>query len=199
MRKFIAISLCCIVGGILLTCTKGKESEKALESGTAVKGDPGYRYKIMIDKIQFNWSVENKNLKIKLAAQNSGWVGVGFNSTDAMKDANFILGYVKDGAAVISNQHGISSTLHKKNEDIGGASHVMNPSGTEKNGMTEISFTVPLKTGAKLDRPIDVNGNTVVLLAYGQSKNLAQLHAFRAKLNVNLSNGSYSVLLMTGK
>jgi len=199
MKKLIAISLCCMMGGIFLSCTKGKESEKALESGTAAKGDPGYTYKITVEKIQFNWSVENKNLKIKLAAQNSGWVGIGFNPTDVMKDANFILGFVKGGAAMISNQHGISSTLHKKNEDIGGASHIMNPSGTEKNGMTEISFTIPLKTGNKLDRPIDVNGNTAVLLAYGESKNLAQLHAFRAKLNVNLSNGSYSLLLMTGK
>jgi hypothetical protein len=199
MKKLVTVSFCCIVGIFLLGCTKGKESDKGLEGGTAVKGDPGYTYKITIDKIQFNWMIENQNLKIKLATQNPGWIGIGFNPTNIMKDANFILGYVKNGAAMISNQHGISSTLHKKNEDIGGASHIMNPSGTEKNGMTEISFTIPLKTGNKLDRPIDVNGNTAVLLAYGESKNLAQLHAFRAKLNVNLSNGSYSLLLMTGK
>ena len=199
MRNVIAISLCCIMAGMLVSCKKGSQSGEALESGTARKGDPGYTYRIAVDKIQFNWSVENKNLRVKLAARNPGWVGIGFNPTDGMKDANFILGYVKDGVAVISNQHGVSSTLHKKNEDIGGAGHVMNPSGMEKNGITEISFTIPLTTGGMLDRPIDLNGNTAVLLAYGESKNLAQLHSFRAKLYVNLSNGSYSIVLMTGK
>jgi hypothetical protein len=199
MKRMVTILVCGIMAGFLFSCSKGKQSDKELGKGTAGQGDKGYTYKITVEKVQFNWLVDNNNLHVKLVVQNPGWVGVGFNPTEGMKDANFILGYVKDGAVMISNQHGTSMTLHKKNQELGGDGHVMNPSGIEKNGITEISFEIPLKTGDKLDRPITVNGDTGLLLAYGASKNLAQIHMFRAKLNVNLSNGAYSVLLMSGK
>ncbi|OHD67434.1 MAG: hypothetical protein A2W19_03125 [Spirochaetes bacterium RBG_16_49_21] len=199
MRKAIPAFIFCFAIGTFLSCAQGANNEKSLESGTAGKGDPGYTYKITIEKMQFNWIIEDKNLRVKLKAQTAGWVGIGFSPTKGMKDANFVLGFVENGVATVSNQHGTAPTLHMKNIDLGGANHVMNPSGAEKNNETEISFAFPFSTGDELDRPIIVNGDTSILLAYGQAKQLAQVHLFRAKLKVNLSNGKYSVLLMTGK
>jgi hypothetical protein len=195
MKKSLLPLLFSIAIAIALSCSKATNEQKPIFSGTADKGDRGYTYKITLEKIQFNWSIDNDNLKIKLQAQTPGWVGIGFNPTEGMKGANFILGSVKDGAATITNQHGISKTLHRKNTDLGGANRIINPSGTSNNTQTVIGFAIPYKAGDKLNKPINMNEDTTVLLAYGQSKQLAQVHSFNAKLKVNLTTGKYSVLL----
>jgi hypothetical protein len=199
MKKSLLVLLISFSVGAVFSCSKAADEQKLLLSGTAVKGDQGYTYKITLEKIQFNWRIDNNNLRIKLFAQTPGWVGIGFNPSEGMKDADFILGSAAGGTATISNQHGVSKTLHSKNTDIGGVNRVINPSGNETKNGTEISFTIPYKTGDKLTKPISVTEDIPVLLAYGQSKHLMQLHSFRAKLTVNLSTGKYAVILMTEK
>ena len=199
MKKSLLMLLISFIVGAALCCSKAADEQKRHLSGTAGKGDQGYTYKITLEKIQFDWSIDNSNLRIKLFAQTPGWIGIGFNPTEEMKDAEFILGFATGGTVTISNQHGVSKTLHSKNTDLGGVDRVINPSGKETNNGTEISFTIPYKTGDKLAKPTSVKEDIPVLLAYGQSKHLMQLHSFRAKLTVNLSSGQYSVILMTEK
>jgi len=49
---------------------------------------------------------------------------------------------------------------------------------------------------ADAHRPVSVQGETVVLLAYGRSDSIVLKHRFRAILKVNLSSGEHSVLKM---
>ena len=197
MKKYYVIIFAVILAVSLISCGKEKEKEqpKAMPSAAAEKGDAGYIYKITIENMTLNWKA-GKELNVKLKAKTEGWVSIGFNATDGMKDANFIMGYVKDGKATLSSQFGVSKILHKNSEELGDTIHFSNSSGTEKNGETEIIFTIPFKTGSKLDRPIDVNSDTTVLLAYGQTDLLPQQHLFRAKLKVNLSTGVFTVISM---
>lgn len=194
MKKVSAMFVTLMLMAGIVSCSKekAKEEPKGISS-TAEKGDTGYTYKISVENITFNWKA-GKNLAVKIKAKTTGWIGIGFNPSEGMKDANFIMGYVKDGKVTISNQHGTSKSLHKSNVDLGGKENVTAKAGSEKNGETELSFEIPFKTGDKLDRPVDLNGDTTILLAYGQSDLLAQQHMSRAKIKVNLSNGSYSVI-----
>ena len=118
---------------------------------------------------------------------------MGFNATEGMKDAWFITGIVKGGVPMVIEQHGNTPTTHLKKSDLGGASTLSGVTGSSKNGMTEIRFTIPLKP-ADIDKPINTDGDTVLLLAYGADNQITQVHTFRAKLTVNLSTGAYSVL-----
>src|SRR5271157_4265372 len=90
MKKALLMALLIsITIGAALSCSKATNEQKPIFSGTASKGDQGYTYKITLEKIQFNWLIDNDNLKIKLQAQTPGWVGIGFNPSKGMKDANF--------------------------------------------------------------------------------------------------------------
>jgi hypothetical protein len=180
----------------VFSCAKEKDKEQVLESGKAAAGDAGYTYKITVDKMQFNWKAEASGLSVKLKAPTTGWLSAGFNPTQGMKDANFIIGLIKDGKAVITDQHGIDLKQHRKDTDLGGDDNIRNPAGSEMNNETEISFVIPLKSPDSLDKPITVNGDTVVLLAYGQTKQMAQQHVMWARATVNLSTGAYTVNLL---
>lgn len=190
MRKTLILGLALIVSLALVSCGK-KEAPKKVESKTATKTDG--MFTIALDKISFSWNVDGDKLKGKLNANTKGWVGVGFNPSKQMKDATFVIGYVKDGKATVVDHHGTSNRQHKDDEAMGGKSNILESAGTESDKGTEITFTVPLKSGDSLDKEISANENTV-LLAYGDNDRFVKQHVFRATLKVNLSSGQYSVL-----
>jgi hypothetical protein len=150
-----------------------------------------YDYEVKDKKISFAWKIDGDKLAVKLAAETDGWVGIGFNPSNEMKDANFILGYVKDGETKIVDEFGDSDTSHSPDEKLGGTSDVTLIGGTETGGMTIVEFTMPLKSADKNDGALTVNGDTIVLLAYGSGRDSFKTkHTYRTALKVNLSTGA---------
>jgi len=150
-----------------------------------------YDHTIEAKDISFSWKIDGDNLAGKISAKTDGWVGVGFNQSEKMKDANFVLGYVKDGEAKIVDEYGTTSTGHKNDEDLGGKTDVTLVSGTEEGGMTTIEFVMPLQSGDDKDGKITVDGDTIVLLAYGSGRDSFKAkHKFRTSLTVNLGTGA---------
>lgn len=168
------------VGACLLLC------------GMATTGAAGqYDHEVKDKKISFAWKVDGDRLAVKMAAETEGWVGIGFNPSKAMKDANFILGYVKDGEAKIVDEFGDSESGHSLDEKLGGTTDAVLVGGTEAGGTTTIEFTLPLKSADKHDSTLNVNGDTVVLLAYGGGRDSFKTkHTYRTTLKVNLGTGA---------
>ncbi len=189
---YILIAITLSVSGIL-HCGK-KEAEKPVKTGTAEKGDGGYDYKISAEDMSFSWKIDKSSLKIKLNGKTKGWLGIGFNPTEEMKDANIIIGYVKNGKAVISDEFGISKRQHQKDTSLGGTDDITNPEGTETGDMTGISFGMPLQSKDIYDKNIDTGKMTTVILAYGEDHNMMKMHILRAMLNINFSNGNYELM-----
>lgn len=152
-----------------------------------------YDHTLDAKKMSFSWKVDGEKLHVKISAETEGWVGIGFNPSSAMKDANFVLGYVKDGEVKLSDEFGTSNTGHDTDTKLGGTEDVEVLGGTEDKGMTTIEFAIPLKSADTKDGAIEVDGDTLVLLAYGSGrKSLKSKHKYRAAFNVNLSTGTFT-------
>ena len=150
-----------------------------------------YAHELKDGKMTVAWSVMGDKLAVKMSADTEGWVGLGFNPTDQMKDANFILGYVKNGKAKIIDEFGNDTTKHTTDEKLGGTTDAELVGGTEEGGVTTIEFTVPLQSADKHDSVLDVNGDTIFLLAYGAGRDsFKSKHQYRATFKVNLSSGA---------
>ena len=149
-----------------------------------------YAHHVSQKGMDFDWTVNGENLDIQIRAKTQGWVGIGFNPTHDMADANIVIGYVKDGKPEVRDDFGISRTQHKPDNKIGGKDDVKNVSGTEENGVTTLSFTIPINSGDPKDRPIDVNGDTTVIMAHGPDRDsFSTKHSQRVMFDVNLSTG----------
>lgn len=183
----------------------GEKADKAaagdkVEAAPANAGleidDPNYDHSVTVGDMAFLWKVDGESLKVKLAARTTGWIALGLNPTpnEGMKGANFVLAYVKDGQAAAEDHFGTVKTNHKPDEKIGGQSNVTEVAGKEEGGVTEVSFTIPLKSGDDKDTDIDPAGETMVLLAYGKTDALILKHQFHASLTVNLASGEHKVL-----
>lgn len=149
-----------------------------------------YAHELTDKDISFAWNVDGDNLAVKLSAKTEGWVGIGFNPSEAMQDANFILGYVKGGEAKIVDHYGDKGNAHSSDKKLGGTTDVTLVGGTEEGGVTTLEFTLPLKSADKNDQVLDVNGDTTVLLAYGAGRDSFRAkHKYRNSHKVNLSTG----------
>ncbi len=104
---------------------------------------------------------------------------------------NYIIGYVKDGQAEVADHFGDKSTGHSADEKLGGTSDVTLVAGSEDGGMTTIEFTIPLDSGDKFDSVLAVDGDTVVLLAYGPDRDSYKpRHRSKASKTINLASGA---------
>ncbi len=158
---------------------------------TTIAGAAEYKHELKDKKMTFAWAVDGENLAVKLVAETEGWVGIGFNPVKMMAGANFILAYVKDGKAKITDEFGDGEKKHKSDKKLGGTSDVTLVSGTEVDGLTTIEFTMPLESADKNDTKIDVNGDTIVLLGYGAGRDSFRAkHKYRSTFIVNLSTGA---------
>ncbi len=166
-------------------------------AGLLLTSNPGllpaadYEHEVADKDISFAWRVAGDQLAVKLTATTDGWVGIGFNPSSRMKDANYVLGYVKGGEVVISDEFGVRDTAHDTDEKSGGGSDVTLVGGSEEGGVTTIEFTMPLDSGDKYDNAITVDGNTTVQLAYGAGRDSFKTkHKYRTSMVVNLATGS---------
>jgi hypothetical protein len=178
MKNKIIISLFC---GFFFLLT-------AIVSGVSAAN---YEHEVKAKKMTFSWKIDGDTLAAKISAKTKGWVGIGFNPSEKMKGADFILGYVKKGKAKIIDEYGVDKTKHSSDKKLGGTSDALLVAGTEEDGITTIEFTIPLKSADKNDTVIDVNGDTIVLLAYGPDRDSFKTkHKFRTALTVNLATGA---------
>jgi DOMON domain len=194
MRKITLLTLSIWLAVAASACSKTSIKEPIGQPLQAVQGDQDYKYKMTVGVMQVDWLVAENELQIKVKAKTNGWVGIGFNASKGMKDAWFVLGYVKEGKLTVVEDHGTAETAHRPVTDLGGTASVKNASGSNANDETEIRFSMPLQPPGSLDKPIVTDAEMNVLLAYGDSIALQQIHKFRAKLKVNLSSGKYTIV-----
>lgn len=150
-----------------------------------------YQHSLKVDKMTFDWSINDDQLAVKLSAPTKGWVAVGFNPSKKMKDADIIIGYVKNGKVKILDEFGSAATQHKSDKKIGGAENVTVVGGSEANNTTTIEFSIPLNSGDDKDTVIDPNADTIVILGYGSERDSFKVkHKFRDTITVNLGSGA---------
>ncbi len=145
----------------------------------------GYN-EITAEGITLQWKISGSLLEVVLTAPTDGWVAVGFDPTSLMKDANIIIGFVKDGIPEVRDDFGSWYTSHDPDESQGGTTDVVITKGSESGKKTELAFTLPLDSGDPLDRTL-VKGNTyTVILAYGTVDDFTTRHKKRTKVGITL-------------
>ena len=150
-----------------------------------------YQHELKTKKMVFAWTIEGEQIHVKVSAGTTGWVGIGFGPEKAMQGANIIIGYFSEKkGAKVEDHYGDRKTGHKSDVKMGGTNDIVNPSAVEKDGVTTITFSFPLKSADKWDKPISTAGMTRIMLAHGKGKDsLKTRHPYRTVWDVDLSSG----------
>ncbi len=138
------------------------------------------------EEFSLEWMVDGDDLNVIVSSTTEGWIAVGFDPTNKMKDANIIIGYVDDGEVTIEDHFGNRQISHRSDEALGGTDDIMNIDGSEIEGVTELSFTIPLDSGDPNDRVL-VEGQTykVIFASYRKDK-ITMKHNSRTSREITL-------------
>ena len=157
---------------------------------SAYLGAMDYQHKLEAKNMDVFWTLEKDQIHVKLSASTTGWVAIGFDPEKAMQGADIIIGAVKNGKVRIEDHYGDRKRGHSKDKKLGGENHVLNPWGQETDGVTTISFSLLLDSKDKWDKPINPEGTSRVMIAYGRGRDsFTAGHQFRAVYDINYSTG----------
>lgn len=129
--------------------------------------------------------IKGAEAEITVSAAVRGWVAVGFNPSNKMKDADMLIGYVKDGVAHARDDFGTGTGSHAADEKVGGKNSIISFNGTEKDKHTSMTFVVPVDSGDPKDSKL-TPGKHVVILAASNSDSFTGFHSKVAKLEIEL-------------
>ncbi len=140
---------------------------------------------VIAEGITLQWRTDENYLHIILSAPTTGWVAVGFDPQVQMQGADILIGYY-NGEAIMSDEYGNSTTGHTADTNLGGTNDIMNISGMEEDGNTQLKFMIPLDSGDDYDNPLVPGNQHTVILAYGPSDNFTSYHTVRTIIQLTL-------------
>ena len=176
IKQFLALSLSVSIcaGAVAITDTasaaNGKATAKTVTAG----------------KFTFSYTIEGKNLSATVSYPAIGWIAVGFNPKTVMKGANFIIGSVDSGKAVVSDEFGDGMFSHAPDTVLGGKNDIISGDCKQANGVTTLSFTIPLDSGDDKDVKLAAGQKVKLIFAFGASKDTRKKHKDTAKALITL-------------
>lgn len=141
---------------------------------------PGeYQNNQAYNDFQLYWNNNDLLIDIALKAKTTGFVAVGIQPRVTMKDADIILGFVKDRKVQLFDLYSTGTFgPHPQDTELGGTYDIIQPGGTEDGQYTIIEFKRALNTGDKYDHEL-VKGMNKIIWAYGPDKDLNIKHSNR--------------------
>ena len=180
----LAVAIVLILWGFVTLGSQEASSDGETVSPTVT--DDGYK---LVESVgmTFRWKVVDDELDIILTSPAKGWLAVGFDPTQVMKDADIYIGFVgEEGNVSVRDDFATWFTSHEPDESLGGNSDVTVTGGSESAEGSRIHFRIPLDSGDEYDRVLTPGGEHEVMLAYGENDDLGKRHRDRSKFTVEL-------------
>jgi hypothetical protein len=163
------------------------EMESAETEGDETADSSGFK-SVELKGFHLGWKVDGESLHVHLKTKTTGWVAVGFDPTNMMQDANLIIGYVKDGKLYARDDYGSGRVAHQPDIAGDGTSDIYDLAGAEKDGFTEFSFTMPMNSEDKRDRPLVEGKEYEIIMSRGPNgaDDFTTRHSVRVSTKIKL-------------
>jgi hypothetical protein len=139
---------------------------------------------VAVKDFTFAYAVDGENLVGRVSYPTKGWVAVGFHPKKKMEGANLIVGSSSADGSVVQDHYGEGPTRHRPDTALGGADNLIASSCAEEEGVTTVSFTIPLDSGDEKDGVIERGKETKVIFAAGKKDSFEHKHAAVAKTTI---------------
>ncbi|MEL6561578.1 MAG: DOMON domain-containing protein [Bacteroidota bacterium] len=101
--------------------------------------------------ISFTYTIQRDSLACTLEAKTNGWIGVGFNDKNSIVNSDLLLFNIINGIASSTDLYVKGVGNPQKDSVLGGANTVRRLNGIEKDGITKVTFTIPLRSEDPFD------------------------------------------------
>jgi len=128
-------------------------------------------------EMEISWGNDQENLYMALKGETSGWMAIGFDPLEWMKDADMILATVEDGKAVVLDEYSSGNYgPHEDDTTLGGTYDILESGGSEIDGYTVVEFKRKLDTGDEFDKALALGQPVSFIWAMADSTSRDQKH-----------------------
>ena len=132
------------------------------------------------------WTSDEQYIYIGMKAKTGGWLAVGMQPGITMKDADMVLGFVRDGKTTVSDHFSTGSYgPHSPDTELGGTDDILEFGGREADSYTVMEFKRLLNTGDKYDLPVS-RGINKIIWSYGLDDQSERKHVSRGYGEIDL-------------
>ena len=126
------------------------------------------------------WSSTEDTIRIAMQADTQGWVAVGFQPGNRMRNADVVFGMMVSGEASVVDHYSTGDFgPHSADVQQGGTDDILTFGGARIGSMTTFEFERRLDTGDSLDVPLQSGSPMQIIWAYGSSDNERLQHSRR--------------------
>jgi len=135
---------------------------------------------------QLFWWSDEQHVYIGIKVKTTGFVAVGIQPGSKMKDADMVLGFVKNGETNIYDMFSTGDFgPHQPDIELGGTNDILEFAGSEQDGFTIVEFKRSLNTGDDYDKTL-FKGTNKIIWSYGSGDELGRKHTNRGYGEINL-------------
>jgi hypothetical protein len=131
-------------------------------------------------KYVVHWRNTAEDLYMALSGKTEGFVAIGFEPSQAMKDADMVMGWVSGGKATVLDLFSTGTYgPHPPDGDLGGKNDILEFGGSESDGWTVIEFQRKMDTGDQFDKSFKPGQTINIIWSMSASDALAVRHNVR--------------------
>ena len=148
----------------------GEYSRSMLLQGPARQGYSG-------GDLEISWRNDQEHLYLALNGSTEGWLAIGFDPLEWMKNADMILGSVQAGKAVVLDEYCTGNYgPHIEDTMLGGSDDILESGGRKSAGRTIIELKRRLDTGDRFDKAFSPGGMVSVIWALSSNPDISVKH-----------------------
>jgi hypothetical protein len=134
-----------------------------------------------------HWKNDAEDLYMALEGRTNGFVAIGFEPTQAMMDADMVMGWVSGGQATVLDLYstGVYGP-HPADESLGGRDDIFESGGTESGDWTVIEFRRKMDTGDQFDKSFQPGRTIDMIWSMSSSDTLSVRHDVRGTATLAL-------------
>jgi len=127
--------------------------------------------------MQISWRNDDEDLYLALNGSTTGWVGLGFEPLEWMKNSDIILGSVDRGNVVVLDEYCTGNYgPHIEDTMLGGTDDIEEFAGSESSGRTIIELKRSLQTTDKFDKSFSPGQAISIIWALSENPDISQKH-----------------------
>lgn len=123
-----------------------------------------------------SWKIDGDYLCMALNGSTRGWLAIGFEPTEWMKDADMVLGYVDGSARVLDEYSTGNYGPHIEDAMLGGTDDILEYGGKSYGTHTVVEFKRRLDTGDRFDKVLRSGENVSIIWAMSDSMDPSVKH-----------------------
>ncbi len=141
-------------------------------------------------EMEISWKNDNENIYLALNGSTNGWLAIGFDPLEWMKNSDMILGLAEGGNATVLDEYCTGNYgPHIEDTMLGGSSDIAEYGGSHTPGRTVIELKRKLDTGDRFDKALKPGQAVSIIWALSSDPDMSLKH------NVAYGEG---ILTLTG-